>query len=140
MFKLARAWSQDGNRLLDKDIFEHVEGFGEGQRDETQVFTVEQHQPFLNALQPEFIPLFTINSFSGYRREEIVRMDWSQIKLERRLIDLPARSSKNGKKTGKRKLNEGIFENLVAWLAPYRQESGPVADFTEDDNRNYPSM
>ena len=67
-------------------------------------------------------------------------MDWSQIKLERRLIDLPARSSKNGKKTGKRKLNEGIFENLVAWLAPYRQKSGPVADFTEDDNRNYPSM
>jgi integrase len=133
MFKLARAWSQDGNRLLDKDIFEHVEGFGEGQRDETQVFTVEQHQAFLNALQPEFIPLFTINSFSGYRRDEIVRMDWSQIKLERRLIDLPARSSKNGKKTGKRKLNEGIFENLVAWLAPYRQESGPVADFTEDD-------
>ncbi len=134
MFNLARAWTgQDGNRLLEKDAFEHVEDFGEGHTDGIRVFTVDQTQAFLNALRPEFVPLFALNSFSGYRRNEIVRMDWSHIQLERRLIILPARMYKNGKVTRKRKMNEGIFENLVVWLAPYRQESGPVANFSKED-------
>ena len=30
-------------------------------------------------------------------------------------------------------MNEGIFENLVTWLAPHRQESGPVANFSENE-------
>ena len=134
MFNLARGWKgQDGNKLLEKDAFERVEGFGEGNREGVQVFTVEQMQTLVNVLRPEFVPLFTLNAFSGFRREEITRMDWSHIKLERRLIDLPAQFSKNGKRTGKRKLNEEIFENLVEWLTPYRRESGPVADFTKKE-------
>jgi integrase len=134
MFNLARGWKgQDGGKLMEIDAFERVEGFGEGHSDGVQVFSVEQMQAFLDALRPEFIPLFALNAFSGFRREEITRMDWSHIKLERRLIDLPAKHSKNGKTSGKRKMNEDIFENLVEWLTPYRQESGPVARFTKNE-------
>jgi integrase len=133
MFSLARGWKgKDGGKLMDKNAFERVEGFGEGKTDGVQVFTVEQTQSFLNALRPEFVPLFALNAFSGFRREEITRMDWSHIKLDRRLIRLPARHSKNGKTNGKVKMNEEIFENLIAWLTPYRQQSGPVANFDKN--------
>jgi len=128
MFNLARCWN-----LLDVDAFEFVEGFGNARKEMVRVFTVEQVSAFLNALRPEFVPLFALNAFSGFRREEITRMDWSHINLARRLIVLPAEHSKNGKTTGKRKMNEDIFENLVAWLKPYIQESGAVANFNKNE-------
>jgi integrase len=134
MFNLARGWKgQDGNKLLEKDAFERVEGFGEGHTDGVKVLNVEQTQAFLNAVRPEFVPLFALNLFSGFRSAEITRMDWSNIDLGRRLIILPARKHKTGKLLRKRKMNEGIFENLVDWLTPYRRESGPVANFTKND-------
>jgi integrase len=51
------------------------------------------------------------DSFAGLRRAEVKRLDWSDIKLERRLIDLPFTKSK----TGRRKLIQ-IPENLAAML------------------------
>jgi integrase len=55
------------------------------------------------------------------RRAEVERLDWSEVKLDRKLIDLPFAKSKNGK----RKLIE-IPENLTKILASYEKPDGSV--------------
>jgi integrase len=70
---------------------------------------------------PDFIPFFTINAFTGLRREEVIRLDWREVKLDRNRIDLPFEKSKNRR----RKLIE-VPDNLIAWLRPHAQASGSV--------------
>jgi hypothetical protein len=48
-------------------------------------------------------------------------MDWSEVKLDRSLIDLPFAKSKNRK----RKLIE-VPKNLLAWLKPFEKETGSL--------------
>src|SRR6266853_182015 len=71
------------------------------------ILTPEQLSAFLDVVDTKFIPFFTINAFTGLRRAEVERLDWSEIKLDRRLIELPPAKSKNKR----RKLVE-IPENL----------------------------
>jgi integrase len=52
--------------------------------------------------------------FKGLRREEVSRLDWTEIKLERSLIGLPAEKGKNNR----RKL-EQIPANLAKILKPF---------------------
>jgi integrase len=85
------------------------------------ILTSEQTEKFLQVADPDFVPFFALNAFTGLRREEIIRLDWSEIKLDRCLIDLPFQKSKNRK----RKLIE-VSENLIAWLKPYEQLAGSV--------------
>jgi integrase len=115
---LAREWN-----LLEADPFERINGFNDPHAKSRQVaiLTPEQVQAFLNAVDPDFLPFFALSAFSGLRREEICRLDWSEIKLDRNLIDLPYTKSKNRR----RKLIE-VPENLKAWLSPLVQESGSV--------------
>jgi integrase len=61
-----------------------------------------------------FVPFFAPSAFSGLRRQEIIRLDWSEVKLDRDLIDLPFAKSKNSR----RKLIE-VSENLKQWLSPF---------------------
>jgi integrase len=64
---------------------------------------------------------FAISAFTGLRREEVSRLDWNEIKLDRSLIDLPFHKSKNGR----RKLEE-VPANLLAILSPFACTKGPV--------------
>jgi integrase len=66
-------------------------------------------------------PFFAISAFTGLRREEVSRLDWSEIKLDRSLIDLPREKSKNDH----RKLEE-IPENLSKILSPFVRPEGSV--------------
>jgi integrase len=83
-----------------------------------QAIAPEQLEAFLRAVDPDFVPFFALSAFSGLRREEIIRLDWSEVKLDRNLIDLPFSKSKNRR----RKLIE-IPANLVSWLSPFVQEA-----------------
>src|ERR1700694_1443045 len=76
---------------------------------------------FLRAFRPEFVPFFAICSFTGLRRSEVEQLDWSEIKMDRKLIDLPYYKSKNGK----RKLIE-ISDNLAKILRSYLRSEGSV--------------
>jgi integrase len=53
------------------------------------------------------------------RREEIARLDWKAVDLERRFIEVKATKSK----TAQRRLAT-ISDNLRAWLAPFHQIAG----------------
>jgi integrase len=59
--------------------------------------------------------------FAGLRREEIARLDWREVNLERGFIDLKAGKSK----TAQRRHVE-ISENLRKWLLPLAALTGPV--------------
>ena len=118
VFGLAREWN-----LLDADPFERVNGFNDphARARQVQILTPEQLTNFLNAVDRDFVPFFALSAFSGLRREEIIRLDWSEVKLERNLIDLPFAKSKNRR----RKLIE-LSENLKAWLSFFARQSGSV--------------
>jgi integrase len=60
--------------------------------------------------------------FAGLRPSEILRLDWSMIKFDQGAIAVPRRVA--------RKVRASqlvpIERNLMAWLGPYRELSGPV--------------
>ena len=86
-----------------------------------QILSPEQLTNFLNAVDRDFLPFFALSAFSGLRREEIIRLDWNEVKLDRSLIDLSFAKSKNRR----RKLIE-VTGNLKQWLSPFARESGSV--------------
>jgi integrase len=115
---LGREWN-----LLDADPFERISGFNDphAKARQVQILGVEQLMAFLKAMDWDFIPFFALSAFSGLRREEVVRLDWNEVKLERNLIDLPFAKSKNRR----RKLIE-VSENLRQWLSPFARPEGSI--------------
>ncbi len=103
---------------------------------EIEIFTPDELRSVLNAcLAPikergalrtraALVPYVTIGAFAGLRAAELERLDWSEVNIPRRFIEIKASKSK----TASRRLAP-ITENLAAWLAPYAQASGPVAPF-----------
>ena len=118
IFALAREWN-----LLDTDPFEKVPDFNDphAKARQVEILSPEQLTAFLYAMDRDFLPFFALSAFSGLRREEIIRLDWSEVKLDRNLIDLPFAKSKNRR----RKLIE-ISENLKEWLSPFARPEGSL--------------
>jgi integrase len=118
IFNIAKSWG-----LLPTNPLDEVTLFNDPARRGRQVsvLTPEQLKKFLMALRPAFVRFFAISAFTGLRRAEIEQLDWSEIKLSRKLIDLPFVKSKNGK----RKLIE-ISDNLAKILAPHVKPEGSV--------------
>ena len=118
MFRLAvREWN-----LIEKNPLAEVAKFSDphnGHR--VSVFTSEEMRAVLTLVTPDWLPVFSINAFTGLRRSEVERLEWSEIKLDRRLIDLPYTKSKNGR----RKLIQ-IPKNLAAILSPLAKADGPL--------------
>jgi len=72
----------------------------------------------------EMIPYLAISAFAGLRAAELQRLDWSEVNLKRRFIEIKASKAK----TASRRLAP-VTDSLAAWLAPYAKEFGPVAPF-----------
>jgi len=115
---IAQEWN-----LLDVDPLAKVSTFNDphSKTAKVSILTPDQLEEFLRVADPDFVPFFALNAFTGLRQEEVIRLDWSEIKLDRCLIDLPFQKSKNRK----RKLIE-VSENLIAWLKPHEQLAGSV--------------
>jgi integrase len=88
-----------------------------------EIFTPAQMQTVLEKAPRDFIPYLAIGAFAGLRSAEIERLDWSEINLTEKFIDIKAEKSKSAQ----RRLVV-ISKNLLAWLAPYSRKEGPVAD------------
>jgi integrase len=87
-----------------------------------EVLTPEQTRRLLESATPEILPYIAIGAFAGLRRAELLRLDWSEIHLDRAYIEISAAKSK----TASRRLVK-ILPNLKAWLQPLAQARGPVA-------------
>ncbi len=89
------------------------------------ILTPEQVKALLIAAQkncPEIVPGICIGLFSGLRRSEICALDWNEVDVKDRHIEVKGIKSK----TRQRRL-VSISDNLLEWLTPYCRASGPLA-------------
>jgi integrase len=78
--------------------------------------------------KPQMIPGIAIGLFAGLRRSEVCSLDWSEIDLQGRYIEVKAAKAK----TRQRRLVT-ISDNLAAWLTPYAKTEGQVTSSTNQD-------
>lgn len=87
-----------------------------------EIFTPEQMRTVLEKAPAEFLPYLAIGAFAGLRSAELERLDWSEINLARKLIQVKAENAK----TAQRRFVT-VCDALASWLAPHVRKSGPVA-------------
>ena len=92
-----------------------------------EIFTPEEMRRILLAAHARILPLIAIGGFAGIRSAEILRLDWEDIKWDRGHIEIAGHKAK----TAARRIVP-LSENLKAWLAPWRGETGriiPISDY-----------
>lgn len=92
-----------------------------------EILTVEQCRTLLNTASTpkyrEILPSIAIGLFAGLRMIEIRRLDWSEVDVARRIIEIKAAKAK----TRQRRIVD-MSENLAAWLSlDVHPSSGLVA-------------
>jgi integrase len=90
------------------------------------IWTPEDLEKLLRAAPPELVPVLAIGAFGGLRTSELLRLNWSEIALERRFIEVKADKTK----TARRRLVK-IEANLAQWLEPFAGRTGPVLAMSE---------
>ncbi|MGE4181464.1 MAG: tyrosine-type recombinase/integrase [Limisphaerales bacterium] len=95
-----------------------------------EIFTPDELRRLLDTANPEIVPYIALGAFAGARTAEIERLDWSDVKLERRFIEIGAHKAK----TQSRRLVP-ILPALAAWLEPIRKPSGRVVPYADIANR-----
>jgi integrase len=86
-----------------------------------EVFTSDEMTRLLKAAPEKFVPVLAIGGFAGLRSAEIERLDWQELRLAERFIEVTAGKAK----TASRRLVP-ISDNLSAWLAPFASSEGQV--------------
>lgn len=90
-------------------------------RGRVDVFTPSEIERLLGAARPAFLPALAIGAFAGLRSSEIERLDWSEVHLHDRFIEVhPIKA-----KTASRRIVP-IVENLAEWLTPYVRADGAI--------------
>ena len=88
------------------------------------IFTPWELSKLLTYARPELVPFLVVGGFAGLRSAEIGRLDWREVRLDDRLIEVKAENAK----TASRRLVP-ISDNLAGWLAPYVKPAGRVVPF-----------
>ena len=117
LFTFARA---RGYYAREDDALAGIE-FGKGNGGTIGVFTPEEMRRLLAVAKPEIVPFLAIGAFAGLRTAEIIRLDWRNVNLAKRFIEVTAQNAK----TASRRIVP-MTDNLAAWLAPYAKADGPV--------------
>jgi integrase len=113
-------------KYLAKDALDELEAIEEPQGDDSdiEIFTPAELRLLFEVVRKEMVPWLAIAAFAGLRSAELQRLDWSDIDLAEGYIEVTAAKAK----TGSRRLVP-ITDNLLQWLVPYKQDSGPVTPF-----------
>ena len=97
---------------------------------EIEIYTPEEMANLLSRARPEMVPFLVLGGFAGLRSAELERLDWSEVKFSRGVIEIKASKAK----TGVRRLPP-ISKNLAEWLAPYASQTGRVIPFDDLGNQ-----
>ncbi len=84
-----------------------------------EIWTPTDLEKLLKAAPPELVPILAIGAFAGLRTSELLRLEWSEVALERGFIEVTA-----GKTKSARRRLVKIEPNLMAWLKPYANRTG----------------
>jgi site-specific recombinase XerD len=79
---------------------------------------------FLRFARTELVPFVAIGAFAGLRTAEIERLDWTEVHMKDRFIEIKASKAK----TASRRIVP-ISNNLAKWLNDHVQEHGRVVPF-----------
>jgi len=85
------------------------------------IYTPEEMARLLTAAPPDAVPCLAIAAFAGLRSAEIMRLDWREVHLPEKFIELTAEKAK----TAARRIVP-ISDNLAAWLAPHVKTQGRI--------------
>ena len=88
---------------------------------ETEVFTSTELAKLLSVADNEILPLFVLGAFAGLRRDELLRLDWRDVRLSEGVIVVSAAKAKTSSRR-----TVPISETLRAWLIPLAKESGLI--------------
>ena len=108
-----------------KTAAELTDSFKEAEK-EIAIFTPEEMESLLLTAHARILPLIAIGGFAGIRSAEVARLEWKDIKWDRGHIELAGSKAK----TAARRLVP-LSDNLKAWLAPWRNETGPILTITD---------
>ena len=113
-------------KYLPKDAMEEIEAVQQAKEDngEIEIFTPAEMREMLTVARPEMIPWLAIAGFAGLRSAELQRLDWREVNLKERHIEIKASKAK----TAARRLAP-VTDNLAKWLKPRAKESGKVTSF-----------
>ena len=111
----------------DHEGIELVPKFKEKPTDIT-IYSPWEVTQFLNHSRPEMVPFLAIGAFAGRRSAEIERLDWSEVRLADKFIEIKAAKAK----TASRRIVP-ITGNLAKWLKDHAKDEGRVVPF---DNVN----
>jgi integrase len=91
LFRFARS-----ERYLPKDRTTEAEDVTKMKvaRKTVDMFTPEELRMILENTRPVWLPWVLISAFAGIRTFEVLRMDWSSVRWEQKLIDLPPEVTK----------------------------------------------
>jgi integrase len=85
------------------------------------ILTVDETIRLLRNAPKELVPYVAIGAFAGLRRAELERLDWKEIDLASRLIEVTASKAKSARRRFIK-----IKPNLLLWLRPYQKTTGRV--------------
>ena len=108
-----------------KTAAEQSDSFKEPEK-EIEIFTPDEMRDILLAAHARILPLIAIGGFCGIRSAEVERLTWQDIKWDRGHIEIAGHKAK----TAARRLVP-LPENLKAWLAPWREETGPILTISD---------
>jgi integrase len=108
-----------------KTAAEQSDSFKEPEK-EIEIFTPDEMRALLLAAHARILPLIAIGGFCGIRSAEVERLTWQDIKWDRGHIEIAGHKAK----TAARRLVP-LPENLKEWLAPWREETGPILTISD---------
>lgn len=85
------------------------------------ILTVDEASRLLEHAPKELRAFLAIGAFAGLRRSELVRLDWRNVNIEGRFIEVTAMKAKSARRRLVR-----MRENLAAWLNDVVMPSGHV--------------
>jgi integrase len=122
LFEYAR---KQGYVARDFDLMDSVETAAEDDF-EIEIFTPQEFKLLLAHCPDSLMPVLVLGGLAGLRTAEIERLDWREINLTSKLIEVKAKKAK----TRARRLVP-IVPALAAWLQSYRADAdadGPPTD------------
>ncbi|HEV2395031.1 MAG TPA: site-specific integrase [Verrucomicrobiae bacterium] len=113
LFEFAR---KQGYVTRDFDLMDKVESAAE-EDFEIEIFTPQEFKLLLGHCPESLVPVLAIGALAGLRTAEIERLDWREINLASKFIEVKAKKAK----TRARRLVP-IVPALAAWLQSYRAD------------------
>ncbi len=86
-----------------------------------EIYTPGEISKLLAGAPASFKPIIAIQAFAGLRSAEVMRLDWSSVRLDRGHIEVTAQNAK----TASRRIVP-ILPNLAAWLKDHVKTAGLV--------------